>query len=184
MTLPQLDSARVRLRSVSEDDTDAIFAVFSNPAAMRYWSHEPFADRARASAYIAEIHAGFARNDLFQWGIERVDRDGLIGTCTLVGIDWMHRRCSLGYVLHPSCWGQGLAGEAASLALKYALGTLKLHRVEADVDPRNQASRQLLGRLGFSLEGLQRERYRLYEEVQDAEMFGLLATDPQAARYL
>ena len=55
--------------------------------------------------------------------------------------------------------------------------TLGLHRVEADIDPRNMPSRRLLGRLGFASEGLLRERFFIGDEATDSEIFGLLADD-------
>jgi RimJ/RimL family protein N-acetyltransferase len=68
-------------------------------------------------------------------------------------------------------------GEAVSAVLDYAFGTLGLHRIEADSDPRNDASMALLERLGFQREGFQRERYFDLGEIQDAVLFGLLARE-------
>ena len=56
---------------------------------------------------------------------------------------------------------------------------LGLHRVEADIDPRNLPSRKLLDRLGFASEGVLRERFFIGDEVTDSEIFGLLADDWQ-----
>ncbi|HSR65892.1 MAG TPA: GNAT family protein, partial [Xanthomonadaceae bacterium] len=69
---------------------------------------------------------------------------------------------------------------AAALMLGWGFGTLGLHRVEADIDPRNEASRALLLRLGFRSEGRLRERYRVDGEVSDTEYFGLLAPEWRA----
>lgn len=52
--------------------------------------------------------------------------------------------------------------------------SLALRRVEADVDPRNDRSIRVLERLGFQGEGLQRERYVVAGEVQDALLYGVL----------
>ena len=64
--------------------------------------------------------------------------------------------------------------------LDWSFRTLGLHRIEADIDPRNDGSRKLLGRLGFASEGLLRERYFVGEEITDTELFGLLASDWEA----
>ena len=72
---------------------------------------------------------------------------------------------------------RGLAAEAVSLMLDWSFRTLALHRVEADIDPRNDGSRRLLERLGFNSEGLLRERYFVGDEISDTELFGLLASD-------
>ena len=65
--------------------------------------------------------------------------------------------------------------------LDHAFGSLDLRRLEADVDPRNHRCIQLLDRLGFQREGLQRQRYLLNGEVQDAVMYGLLSSEWRAA---
>jgi RimJ/RimL family protein N-acetyltransferase len=49
--------------------------------------------------------------------------------------------------------------------------------LEADVDPRNTRSVRVLERLGFWREGLQRERYVVGEDVQDAVLYGLLRSE-------
>ncbi|MGZ5443472.1 MAG: GNAT family N-acetyltransferase [Thermoanaerobaculia bacterium] len=61
--------------------------------------------------------------------------------------------------------------------MRFAFQTLGLHRLEADVDPRNTASIRCLERLGFRREGYARERYHLGGEVQDAVLYGLLRKD-------
>lgn len=173
---PQLRAARVRLRGPRPDDADAVFALFSDPAVMRYWSRPPMTGRDEAAALIAEMEQAFARRDKINW--MSVDKnDVVIGTCTLFRFDSRHRRAELGYALRSDCWGKGLAREAAGTALDWAFRTLRLHRIEADIDPRNDASRKLLERLGFISEGVLRERFFVGEEAADSEIFGLLAED-------
>lgn len=67
--------------------------------------------------------------------------------------------------------------EALTALIDHAIGTLRLHRLEADVDPRNERSVRLLDRLGFVREGLLRERWLEAGEVQDAVFYGLLARE-------
>jgi RimJ/RimL family protein N-acetyltransferase len=55
----------------------------------------------------------------------------------------------LGFHLLPSFWGRGLATEAACAVLDYAFGALGLDTVVAGHHPSNEASRRILGKLGF-----------------------------------
>ena len=57
---------------------------------------------------------------------------------------------------------------------------MRLHRVEADVDPENEASLRLLGRLGFREEGRLAERWFTYGAWRDSVLLGLLARDYDA----
>ena len=115
-----------------------------------------------------------------QWAIAR-DDDALIGTCSLFEISPSNRRASLGYALTRAHWGMGHALEATRLAVAHAFGTMALHRLEADVDPRNAPSLRLLERLGFEREGLLRERWHVAGETQDSLIYGLLARGYAAA---
>ncbi len=173
---PQLRGPRVRLRGPRSDDAEAVFALFSDPAVMRYWSRPPMTVRDEAAALIAEIQEAFAEREKLNWVV--VDKqDAAIGTCTLFRFDARHRRAELGYALRSDLWGRGLAREAATAALDWAFRSLRLHRVEADIDPRNDASRRILQRLGFASEGVLRERFFVGDKATDSEIFGLLAED-------
>lgn len=179
--LPTLETARLRLRAVVPADVPDLLAVFGDPVVCRYWSRPPLADVAEADALQQEIAALFAERTLFQWAIAERASDRLVGTCTLADLSVEHRRAALGYAVGRAAWGRGYATEALRALLDLAFGALALHRLEADVDPRNAASIRVLERLGFRHEGHQRERWHLQGEVQDAVLYGLLAREWRAA---
>lgn len=173
--LPTLPAQRLRLRALTAADTDEVFAVFSDPLVMRYWSSPPMTGPDQAAGYIGQIADWFASRGGLQWGIALADHeDRVIGTVTLCAFALEHRRCEIGYALGADYWGQGYAGEALRRVLAFAFDELDLARIEADVDPRNEASIRLLERLGFRREGLLRARWRVAGEVQDALIYGLL----------
>ena len=176
---PELRGTRLRLRGPRADDAGAVFALFSDPAVMRYWSRPPMITRGEAEGLIGEILEAFQQRTMLNWVIAGRD-DKVIGTCTLFQFDPRHRRAEIGYALRSDLWRNGLAREAVTLALDWAFETLRLHRIEADIDPRNEGSRVLLQRLGFASEGFLRERYFVGNEATDTEIFGLLASDWQS----
>ncbi|MNI74259.1 hypothetical protein D3C73_1303330 [compost metagenome] len=53
--------------------------------------------------------------------------------------------------------------------------------MEAEIDPRNEASAHVLERLGFHREGLLRQRWRIRGELADSAVYGLLADDAAPA---
>ena len=172
--LPEIDANRLRLRWISDEDTDAFYAIYSNPEVMRYWSTPPLADREAAAHLIKKIHEDWKRCMILKWGIALRSNNHLIGSITLFNLDFNHRRAEIGYALGRAFWGQGYMNEALMALLKYAFESLDLHRIEADVDPRNIASIKTVERLGFQREGILRERWQVNGEIQDALFFGLL----------
>jgi RimJ/RimL family protein N-acetyltransferase len=172
--LPTIEAPRVRLRHLETADTDALYEIFSDPQAMRYWSAPAYAARAEAERLLAEIHECFHAKSLFQWGVALKTGDVIIGTTTLFQLDERNRRAEIGYILNRRFWGAGYMNEALRALLEFAFEKMDLRRIEADVDPRNAASVRALERLGFQREGCLRERWQVGGEIQDALFYGLL----------
>jgi ribosomal-protein-alanine N-acetyltransferase len=170
--LPTLRGTRVTLRQIDDHDVDALFDAFSDPDVMRYWDVPPMTSRDDAKALLADIREGVRARTLFQWAIDI--GGGLIGTVTLLHVHTTHRRGEIGFALRRSSWGQRLATDAVATLLAFCFDRLDLHRLEADVDPRNDRSLRLLERLGFVREGYLRERYLAGGETQDSVLLGLL----------
>ena len=172
--LPTLQTPRLRLRPLAESDVADVFAVFSDPVVMRYWDGPVMQTLHDAMKYIDHIHLGFRHRDFFQWGIADASTDAVIGTCTLIHLSAVHERAEIGFALRQTHRGKGFGSETVQAIVEFAFTTLGLHRIEADVDPRNDRSLRLLERFGFEREGCLRERYFLNGERQDAVMMGLL----------
>lgn len=173
-TLPTIDATRVSLRWLTDEDTAALFSIFSDQEVMRYWSSPPITEMEDARKLLADIRNYFRQRTLFQWGIARRSDDRIIGTCTLFHIDTANRRAELGYALGREHWKKGYMQEALGALLGFAFDNLNMHRIEADVDPRNASSAKTLERLGFQREGYLRERWLVGGEIQDALFYGLL----------
>lgn len=175
--LPTLAAERIVLRPLVLRDAVDLYNVFSDNETMRYWSTEPIRDRAEARRLIEVARAEQAAGTMYEWGLAlRVD-NRVIGSCCLFDFEWNNGRAELGFVLLRRLWGQGLMREALVTLIDFAFEGLGLRRLEADVDPRNEASLILLERLGFRREGLLRERWNVGGELQDAVFLGLLARE-------
>ena len=172
--LPTLSTPRLRLRAVGPEDVGALFAIFGDPDVCRYWSRPPLVSEDEAAALQREIAEHFSRRTLFQWAVVEQMSDTVVGTGTLAALSAEHRRAEIGFALRRASWGRGYLREVLPALLTFAFEGLGLHRVEADVDPRNARSIRVLEREGFRREGYLRERYYMGGEVQDALLYGLL----------
>ena len=178
--LPVIEGQRVRLRPLRRTDAAALFTLYADPEVCRYWSFAPWTDLAQAEAWLDE-RMGWKPPATFGWALADRGDDAFVGTTSLFSLSGPNRRAELGYSLLPSRQGQGLAREGVGLALAYAYGPLDLERVEADVDPRNEASWRLLEHFGFQREGLLRNRWRVGDEFADSWIYGLLQDDYRRA---
>lgn len=172
--LPTIPTSRLRLRWLNAADVSALFEIFGDALVCRYWSRPPLRKLAEAANLLDEIQRYFKERSLFQWGIADIDNDRVIGTCTLASLSPRHRRAEVGFALARAEWGKGYMTEALPALIGFAFDRLDLHRLEADVDPRNLRSIRLLEGTGFRREGYLRERYHLNGEIQDALFYGLL----------
>lgn len=83
----------------------------------------------------------------------------------------------LGYYLAEKYTGKGYMTEAVELVLRFAFKELKLHRVEANVQPENAASIAVLQRCGFTREGFSRKYLKIGGRWRDHERFAIIVED-------
>ena len=83
----------------------------------------------------------------------------------------------LGYYAFTPHAGQGLMREGMRLVLKQAFQELKLHRLEANIQPKNHASLRLARKCGFVREGFSRRYLKVGGRWKDHERWAILAED-------
>lgn len=83
----------------------------------------------------------------------------------------------LGYYAFAPHAGHGYMSEGLDLVLALGFGRLKLHRVEANVQPTNRRSVSLVRRAGFSREGFSRRYVKIGGRWRDHERWAMLAED-------
>jgi ribosomal-protein-alanine N-acetyltransferase len=88
----------------------------------------------------------------------------------------------LGYGAVAAFAGQGYMTDALRLLLEEAFERLRLHRVEANIQPGNAASISLVRRSGFRLEGLSPRYLKIGGRWRDHERWAILSEDWRAGR--
>lgn len=170
-------TSRLVLRPLSMADTDAMHAILSDAETMRYWSHPPVTslEETKASMEKALVEDDTVRS----WAIT-IDGSTCQGWVTLFGVrDGMGW---IGYILSPALRGKGYGEEAVAAGLNFAFGVWGLHRIAANIDPRNHRSAGLLLRQGFTWEGTQRQDFVYDGQYIDTGILAILASDWQKRR--
>lgn len=86
------------------------------------------------------------------------------------------RSAYLGYYICAPYAGQGYMSEGLRLMLRYAF-KLKLHRLEANIQPGNLVSIALVKRAGFVKEGYSRRYLKIGGQWRDHERWAILSED-------
>ena len=107
-----------------------------------------------------------------------VDTGEIVGQVSLSDITGEpFRSCYLGYWIGARFARRGYMTEAVRLALGYAFRVLKLHRVEANIVPENEASLALARRSGLRREGYSPRLLRIDGRWRDHERWALTVED-------
>jgi [ribosomal protein S5]-alanine N-acetyltransferase len=180
MFVERTSSPTVTLRPASPRDAELLRQWRAETSVRRY---QPLNDlpasqlRADvASQRISELYRG--QGDKFQW-IVQVDGQPA-GWITLVVSNWEHGLAEVGYALSTGYQARGLMTEALGLLLEDLYTNTNLERVEARCATENAASRRVLEKNGFQLEGRLRGYFKLRGRRIDNYLFALLRADYEA----
>jgi len=134
----------------------------------RMWNRKQFNDHLRRSE----------RDDHYSFMICRREDGVILGSIGLFQIVRLKVQTAFtGYVIGAPYVRRGYATEALQLVLRFAFRKLKLHRVEASIQPHNVPSRALVKRAGFTREGLSRRLVKIGGKWRDHERWAILAED-------
>ena len=151
-----LRTARLTLRPPVASDLDDLHALQSDPEVVQYQLFEP-RSRDEVARRLPELTAATAlekADDFIQPAMELATDDGpvVIGTMYFVLKSLENATGEIGWSLRREYQGRGFAYEGAVALLRVAFDELGLHRVTAELDPRNDASVALCTRLGMRRE--------------------------------
>jgi len=174
---PKLETERLTLREFKPEDAKDLFRLRTDERVLKHLGFLRMKDIETASAFIERMYKSREKNQSITWVIRHKDKDELIGTIVYWNIQPENYRAEIGYVLHPDHWGKGYMTEAMLKVLNHGFSTMKLHSIEALVSPENQASVQLLIRLGFTKEGLLREAVQWEGKFSDQAIYSLICPE-------
>ncbi len=172
-----IDTDRLIVRPVVDADLPALLAVNSDAEVTAMLPYATWTSMADAEAWLARMRGIEATGSAVQFVVVLRSRQEAVGTCLLFRRDDGSARAELGYALGRVHWGRGVMREALCALLGSAFASMGLRRIEAEIDPRNVASARLIQRLGFTKEGLLRQRWVTKGESKDVEIYGLLRSE-------
>lgn len=171
---PNLETERLLLRRVDSNDIKEIFALRSNPETMKYIPRPLVKTDEDALEHIAMIDSKIDSNEGINWAITLKDNPKLIGVIGHYRIKPENYRAEIGYMLLPEYNGKGIVSEAVKEAVNYGFQVMKLHSIEAIIDPDNYASAKVLEKNGFVKEAHLKENEFFEGRFLDTVIYSIL----------
>jgi ribosomal-protein-alanine N-acetyltransferase len=163
-------------RPSPKDAAAFVAAVQASRSLHRPWIDAPDTPQ-RYEAYLAHV----ARDDHAAFLMRHTTCNELAGYATISNIvRGGFQSAYLGYGAFASHAGRGLMTEGIRAVIDIAFGELGLHRLEANIQPGNQRSLQLVQRLGFAREGYSPRYLRIDGAWRDHERWALRSEERSA----
>lgn len=172
---PTLSTTRLILKEMTDADAAVLFEMRTNPELMKY------IDRPKPNG-IEDIHGLIEKmrqmklkGEGISWGIYRKENPALnIGNIGFFRIVPEHYRAEIGYMLQTEEHQKGIMFEAMQAVIQFGFDHMKLHSIEANINPENIASRKLLEKAGFVKEAYFKENYFFNGRFIDSEIYSLV----------
>ena len=174
---PILESERLRFRAFERTDAQDFFAIRTDEQVMQYMDSSSPKNMEEINHKIAEIQQDFLDKEALQWAIAEKSTSAFLGYFGCWKLDRKNLRGEIGYALLPPFWGNGYMRETLNCLINFLFQELKLHSIEANINPANENSKRLLRQFGFQQEAYFRENYFYNGQFTDSAIFCLLQSD-------
>lgn len=175
--VPRLESDRLILRELCEDDIEDIFEYASDPEVSTYlpWNTHKSIDESKD--FLKMSHKSFQTADNIDWGIELKNEGKLIGAISIRKWNDDNRCGDIGYVLSRKYWNKGITTEALKTVIKFGFENLNANRLEAHCDENNTASYRVMEKVGMKYEGTLREKVFVKGNFINIRFYSILRSE-------
>jgi len=177
---PILSTERLVLNETTDDDSQAVFELFSDRRVTEYYDLDVFDSIEQAITLIESEQVKILNNKMLRWAVREKTSGTYIGGCGINRFESDRHAAVIGYELSRECWGKGYATEAISSVIEFAFSSScpsTVNRIEAYTMQGNLASESILLKLGFKAEGVLREHSFWKGQYHDLTLFSLLKKD-------
>jgi [ribosomal protein S5]-alanine N-acetyltransferase len=172
---PEIRTTRLLLRRIVKEDVPMILAMRSDEKLMKYIDKERASTLEDAEKFFTMIDQSLEKNDGITWCISLLEEPAkMIGSIGFWRIIKQHYRAEIGYMLHHDHWGKGIMNEAMAVVIEYGFGALKLHSIEAHINPANAASAGILEKNNFVREAYFKEDFFFRGKFLDTAIYSRL----------
>lgn len=178
MSIPlPLTTDRLTLRTYLPSDMQALLAYYSDPEVARYLLDDPWTPQYAEQQMEQQLTRTGLDCESRSLAVVVEHQGAVIGDLAIWLNDGTGQKAEIGWVFSPQAAGKGFAAEAAAALIDAAFTHHDLHRIEAQMDARNDASARLCKRLGMQREAHLRENWWMKGEWTNTLVYGVLASE-------
>ena len=170
---PRISTDRLLLRLPERGDVNDMFELCRDERVSHYSDWSPHRTPADSRDYIAFLLKKYRKNSCFTFGITLRESGRLIGTASIVEINYNYKIAQIGYSLNTAYHHMGYATEAVRALCGFCFQKLGTERLEAKVMCENLPSERLLLRLGFKKEAMLKKGAVCKGKTVDVNLFSL-----------
>jgi [ribosomal protein S5]-alanine N-acetyltransferase len=170
----EIITVRLVLRALRTEDAEAIHEYKSDVDFARCYAQEPQVSLDETKRWVEKNIKDEMRKGSIFWVITLRDSGILIGDLCFWNFDTEHLCAEVGYEMHPDHQGHGFMAEALTAIIDFGFDEMGLHRIEGCPLAENARSRRVLEKLGFTQEGVLRQRLHYRGKFLDHVYYGLL----------
>lgn len=180
ISVAELETKRLSLRQLTEDDIPFIFEIFSREETNMFVADDPVKTMEEAR----ELYEKYIspKPHLFRLGLFLRTTGKPIGTIGLYGIKPEDFRAVMGFDLLKEHWGNGYMTEAGKALIDYAFSEMGLNRIQASADADNKRSLAAIERMGFTREGIMRQKDFYKGAFHDDIVYSVLRNEREGKR--
>lgn len=165
MIAKELRTKNLYLSVLRPKDAEALFNIWSDPIVTKFMNIDSFKEVLQAKEMISFFETSLLENKAVRYGI--FYNDICIGSCGYNYFYWETGETEIGYELAKEFWNRGFGSEIVTILCQNAFTSLKLTKVNANVEKNNTASQKLLEKNTFKLIGETQDGLFHYSKVND-----------------
>ena len=144
-----LTTKRLGFRVWSEDDFDLALGLWGDSEVTKLIDARGKLSEGQVRERLSQEISTAGSHGVQYWPVFLLENDEHVGCCGLRPYDESRRIMEIGFHIGSQHWGRGYATEAARAVMVYAFERLEVIGLFAGHNPKNEASRHILERLGF-----------------------------------
>lgn len=169
----ELESDRLLLRRMKEDDALEIFNGFVNQDGFLYYANKKKRTLEEQINSLKGIDSKYLKDDYYNWVITLKDTKEIIGSINL-RVEEINETVEFNYVIDERFCGNGYMTEALNLVKDYCLNELCVNRFQGGCCVENIASKRVMEKCNMVCEGVLRNYITLCDGYHDMYMFSII----------